>query len=49
MNQRIAKMKPASMSNYDDPNIRVSTLIKFLEGAQLALEARGEEDSALRF
>ena len=23
--------------------------IKFLEGAQLALEARGEEDSALRF
>jgi hypothetical protein len=49
MNQRIAKMKPASMSSFDDPVIRASTLIKFLEGAQLALEARGEEDSALRF
>ena len=49
MNQRIARMKPASMTNHDDPSIRVSTLIKFIEGAQLALEARGEEDSAVRF
>ena len=49
MNQRIARMKPASMTNHDDPSIRVSSLIKFIEGAQLALEARGEEDSAVRF
>lgn len=49
MNQRIARMKPASMTNYDDPNIRVSTLIKFLESAQLALEDRKLEDEAFRF
>ena len=49
MNQRIARMKPASMTNHYDPSIRVSSLIKFIEGAQLALEARGEEDSAVRF
>lgn len=49
MNQRIAKMKPASLLNHDDPNIRTSTLVAFLEAAQQALEARGEEDAAIRF
>ena len=49
MNQRIAKMKPASFVNHDDPAIRISTLITFVEAAHKALEARGEEDSAFRF
>lgn len=49
MNQRIAKMKPASLLNHDDPSIRTSTLVAFLEAAQQALEARGEEDAAVRF
>lgn len=49
MNQRIAKMKPASFINHDDPAIRISTLITFVEAAHKALEARGEEDSAFRF
>lgn len=49
MNQRIAHMKSASMVGHDDPSIRSSTLIKFLSEAQLALEARGEEDAAFRF
>lgn len=48
-NQRIAKMKPASFINHDDPAIRISTLIAFMEAAQKALEDRGEEDSAFRF
>lgn len=49
MNQRPAKMKPASMTSFDNPTIRMSALISFVREAQLALEAKGEEDSALRF
>ena len=49
MYQRRAKMKPASMSHYDDPNIRLSSLIKFVRHAQQALEARGAADEALNF
>ena len=48
-NQRIAKMKPASFVNHDDPSIRISTLIKFMETAQKALEDRKLEDEAFRF
>lgn len=48
-NQRIAKTKPASFVNHDDPTIRVSTLINFMVAAQKALEARGEADEAFRF
>lgn len=48
MYQRAARMKP-SMDSFDNPSIRISTLIKFAEDAQKALEARGEVDSALRF
>lgn len=49
MNQRIARMKPASMLNHDDPSIRISTLINFMESAQQALESKGEVDAAFRF
>jgi hypothetical protein len=49
MNQRVAKMKPASFMSHDNPTIRVHSLVKFLHDAQLACEAKGEEDSALRF
>jgi len=49
MHQRIAKMKPASFINHDDPAIRISTLITFMETAQKALEAKGLDDEAFRF
>ena len=49
MYQRRANMKPASMSSFDDPMIRISALIKFAKEAQLALEAKGEMDSAVCF
>lgn len=48
-NQRIARMKPASFVNHDNPSINVSTLTKFMEAAQKALEAKGEMDEAFRF
>jgi hypothetical protein len=49
MYQRHAKMKPASMTHYDDPNIRLSSLIKFVRHAQKALEDRGAMDEAVNF
>jgi hypothetical protein len=49
MNQRIARMKPASMNSHDNPSIHVTTLINFMGAAQKALEARGEMDEAFRF
>ena len=48
-NQRIARMKPASFINHDNPTIRISTLITFMDAAQKALEAKGEMDEAFRF
>lgn len=48
MYQRAARMKPA-MDSFDNPSIRISALIKFAAAAQLALEDRGEIDSALCF
>jgi hypothetical protein len=48
MYQRAARMKP-SMDSFDNPSIRISALIKFAEGAQKALEERGDTDSALCF
>jgi hypothetical protein len=49
MYQRRASMKPASMSSFDNPVIRISALIKFAKDAQHALESKGEVDSALCF
>lgn len=49
MYQRRANMKPASMTHYDDPNIRLSALIKFVRHAQQALQDRGAADEAVTF
>lgn len=49
MYQRRANMKPASMSTFDDPTIRLSSLIKFVRAAQHSLEKANDVDSAVTF